>query len=125
MGIFMNGDLEKDLSKTDWIIYKCKNSKKYSQNLYAALCNNRFFKDNQEWTCSWRYSGGLVADLIGEGDYMDWYCSGIGAKPSIDIDGYVGESCVTEEVRNDLLNLGWVIKPYERIPKEKQTSGEL
>lgn len=122
----MKHDLEKDLSKTDWIIYKCKNSKRYSQNLYAALCNNRFFKDKQEWTCSWRYAGGIIAEFrdCGE-DYIDWYCSGIRAKPSIDIDGYVEESCVTEEVRDDLLNLGWVIKPYERIPKKEQTSGEL
>jgi len=96
----MKADLEYDLFKTDWIVSKCKNSK-YAQNLYAALCNNRFFKSDEEWTCSWRQAGGIVADIrnIGEG-YMDFYCSG-------------NESVVTPEISNDLLNLGWLIKPYE------------
>lgn len=58
----MKADLEYDLFKTDWIVSKCKNSK-YAQNLYAALCNNRFFKNDEEWTCSWRHSGGIVAEL--------------------------------------------------------------
>lgn len=103
-------DLERDLLKVDYVRDKCKTNKAYAQNLYAALCNNRFFKDKEEWTCSWRYSGGLVADLIGEGDYMDWYCSGLGSDH---ISGYVPESYVTPEIRNDLLNLGWIAKPYE------------
>ena len=104
-------NLEADLLKTEYIVNKCKSSEVYSQNLYAALCNNRFFKDNEEWTCSWRYAGGIVADLrdVGE-DYMSFYCSGIGSNH---IDGYVPESVVTPEITNDLLNLGWIIKPYE------------
>jgi hypothetical protein len=108
----MKHDLERELSKVEWIVNKCKNSKIYSQNLYAALCNNRFFKDKQEWTCSWRYAAGMIAEFrdCGE-DYMDWYCSGIVAEPYTN--GYVEESFVTEEVDNDLLNLGWVVKPYE------------
>ena len=62
---------------------------------------------------------GLVAELIRNNDsintvrdsmdYMDWYCSGIGAD---NFEGYVAESCVTSEIANDLLNLGWIIKPY-------------
>jgi hypothetical protein len=103
-------NLEFDLFKTDWIIYKCKKSTKYSQNLYAALCNNLFYKNDEEWSCSWRCAGGIVADLNGTGDYMDWYCSGIGSD---EITGYVSEGDVTSEVSNDLLNLGWTYKPYE------------
>lgn len=119
----MKPDLEIDLFKTDWIRYKCQSSNQYSQNLYAALCNNRFFKaDNKDgWTCSWRYAGGIVADLRSndeipcrQGDYMDWYCSGSAANNS---NGYVCEGEVTSEITNDLLNLGWVHKPYE--PKVK------
>ena len=104
-------NLELDLLKTEYIVDKCKHSEVYSQNLYAALCNNRFFKDNEEWTCSWRMSGEIVADIrdMGE-DYMHFYCSGIGSK---NIRGYVGESVITEEIREDLLKLGWTIKPYE------------
>jgi hypothetical protein len=107
----MQANLENDLLKTDCIIYKCQHSDVYSQNLYAALCNNRFFKDTEEWTCSWRYAGGIVADLRQRGeDYMSFYCSGIGSE---DTQGYVGESFVTSEINNDLLNLGWVVRPYE------------
>ncbi len=96
----MKANLEFDLFKTQWIAEKCKDIY-YATDLYGALCNNRFFKNDEEWTCSWRQAGGIVADLrnIGE-EYIDFYCSG-------------NESIVTTEVANDLLNLGWVYKPYE------------
>jgi len=104
----MKADLEYDLFKTDWIVHKCQNDK-YAQNLYAALCNNRFFKNDEEWTCSWRGAGGIVADLRNKGeDYIDWYCSGMS-----DIEGYLPEGEVSSEIANDLLNLGWNITPYE------------
>lgn len=102
--------LELDLFKSDLIVAKCKNER-YAQNLYAALCNNRFFKNDKEWTCSWRVSGGLIADLRNCGEeYIDWYCSGILLS---DQDEYVEESIITDEIRADLLSLGWTVKPYE------------
>ena len=110
----MKPNLELDLCKSDWIADKCKHSEIYSQNLYAALCNNRFFYDEKEWTCSWRFAGGLVADLrdCGE-DYMVWYCSGTSNRT-----GYVAESVITDEISLDLMKLGWTIKPYEqKIPE--------
>ena len=94
-------DLESDLFNSDYIVEKCKNDIFYARHLYAALCNNRFFKNDQEWTCSWRQSGAIVADLRNQGEcYLDFYCSG-------------NESIVTEEIEKDLLDLGWTIKPYE------------
>lgn len=96
--------LEYDLRYSENIANKCKASDVYSQNLYAALCNNEFIKNNQKWSCSWRSAGGIIANLREEGDYIDWYCSGIGST-----DGYVDESFVTEEVRQDINNLGWDI----------------
>lgn len=105
----MKPNLELDLMKSDEITSKCIHSELYSQNLYAALCNNRFFYNDEEWTCSWRMSGGIVADLRDKGEtYLDWYCSGIGQKA-----GYVAESVITEEISLDLMKLGWTIKPYE------------
>lgn len=101
-------DLEHDLLNSDWIKNKCIHSPVYSQNLYAALCNNRFFYKDKEWTCSWRYAGGLVSEINNHNDYMDYYCSGIS-----DAAGYVGEGFATDEIRTDLLRLGWVIKPYD------------
>jgi hypothetical protein len=107
----MKVDLEKDLLSSQWIIEKCKHSPVYSQNLYAALCNNRFFYNNEEWTCSWRYAGGLVSEMNGGNDYMDYYCSGMGISHT---NGFVGEGFVTDEIRTDLLRLGWIIKPYDK-----------
>lgn len=108
----MKPNLEYDLFKTDWIVEKCKNSDLYSQNLYSALCNNMFYKNGEQWTCSWRMSGGIIADLRDKGEaYIDWYCSGIASDHII---GYVPEGVVTEEIRDDLLKLGWIVEPYER-----------
>lgn len=114
----MKPNLELDLMKSDYIANKCIISDVYSQNLYAALCNNRFFKGaldeggisyEQEWTCSWRHAGGIVADLRNcNEDYLDWYCSGIGDK-----EGYLSEGKVSDEILKDLGELGWTVKSYE------------
>ena len=131
-------NLEYDLRSTPWVVEKCKNEN-YAQNLYAALCNNQFAKFTQtgdrietyrnltedSWSASWRSAGGIVANLRGEGDYVDWYCSGIGSteggyglsdhKPELDDNGrtYVPESVITDEIRDDLAKLGWVGFPYK------------
>lgn len=105
----MDHNLEFDLMNDKIIIEKCRHSRVYCQNLYSALCNNRFFYGDEEWTCSWRTSGGIVADLRNEGEsYIDYYCSGMVDKP-----GYVPEGDVTDEIRLDLMKLGWVVRPYE------------
>jgi hypothetical protein len=105
-------NLEYDLRSTDWILEKARNSDVYAQNLYAAMCNNEFQRRDvlpilKDQTCSysWRYAGGIIADMRQEGDYIDWYCSGIGSK-EINKD-FVPESVVTEEIEQDLLKLGW------------------
>ena len=117
-------NLEWDLRTTPWIIEKC-NADYYAQNLYAAMCNIRWQKrevipilKDEHWSCSWRSAGGIVADLQGKGDYIDWYCSGIGNYMSDDdttdgsenllAKGYVPEGTVTDEIENDLYVLGWV-----------------
>jgi hypothetical protein len=120
---FKEHDLEYDLRTTDWILEKVRASDTYAQNLYAAMCNNDFMRleiipmlKEDKWHCSWRYAGGIIADMRGEGDYIDWYCSGItDVIPSEDgvteIRGYVSESYVTDEIREDLLKLGWLVLP--------------
>ena len=128
-------NLEYDLRSTEWICQKAKDSEVYAQNLYAAMCNMRWckldttnaleiLKDNH-WSCSWRHAGGIVADMIEEGDYIDWYCSGIRNDGFDDPEEpkelteeqrlrkemyakFVGESVVTEEIAEDLRKLGWV-----------------
>jgi len=80
----MIDNMEYDLVTTDWILEKVRASDSYAQNLYAAICNNDFQKlavmpilKNQTWGASWRSAGGIIADMRQEGDYIDWYCSGI------------------------------------------------
>lgn len=117
-------NMEYDLVTTEWILEKVRNSETYAQNLYAAMCNNDFQKRDlwpilkeEIWGCSWRYAGGIVADMRQEGDYIDWYCSGIRGSPlggaedetAWDQKGYVGEGMVTEEIQDDLFKLGWLV----------------
>jgi hypothetical protein len=127
-------NLEYDLRSTDWILTKARASDSYAQNIYAALCNNDFTKlevlpilKEEKWSCSWRHAGGIVADMRQEGDYIDWYCSGIGNKElGNGLDGadgidYVPEGCITKEIRADLQELGWVPAPngdWEKFEKD-------
>jgi hypothetical protein len=104
-------DLEWDLRTTEWILQKVRDSQTYAQSLYAALCNNLFKKlymnnEQSSWHCSWRHSGSIIANMRQQGDYMDWYCSGIidGDTESI---ATVPEGTVTDEISQDLIKLGW------------------
>jgi hypothetical protein len=122
-------NMEYDLRSTEWILEKVRASKSYAQNLYAAMCNNDFTKrelwpilKDQRWSCSWRYAGGIIADMRQEGDYIDWYCSGMGGVATYDVAegdaymarmNYVPESQVTEEIEIDLNKLGWIVVPVE------------
>jgi hypothetical protein len=114
-------DLEEDMYLSEWFRNKIRASKSFSQNLYAALCNNEFQKlevvpilKEETWACSWRSAGGIVARIRKESDYMDWYCSGIHAFSSDQEDSYyvqnkyVPEGTITDEIREDLQKLGWV-----------------
>lgn len=125
-------NLEYDLRSTDWIVNKVQTSDIYAQNLYAAMCNREFTKNEvwpllteKRWSCSWRYAGGIIAHMREKGDYIDWYCSGIRNDWSDEEfcnaskedqeeylrmkNQYVAESEVTYEIREDLLKLGWVV----------------
>ncbi len=101
-------DLDLDLMQSEYIVNKCRNDI-YAQHLYAAMCNNNFIKNGQKWMTSWRAAGGIVADIRNCGeDYLNWYCSGIGNTPNCKLEG-----CVSDEIRKDLLELGWTIEPYD------------
>jgi hypothetical protein len=133
---WQKNNLEWDLRTTDWILAKVRSSESYAQNLYAAMCNNGFIKNEmwpilaeQEWGCTWRYAGGIIADMRQQGDYIDWYCSGIKhGHPDDEISdlelskltpkqqefyiaskSFVPESVVTEEIEEDLRKLGWLL----------------
>jgi hypothetical protein len=122
-------NMEYDLRSTEWILEKVRAGDSYAQNLYAAMCNNEFVKremwpilKDQRWSCSWRHAGGIIADMRQSGDYIDWYCSGMGGVATYDVaEGdaymakmkYVPESCVTDEIEADLYKLGWLVVKYK------------
>lgn len=121
---WQKNNLEYDLRTSEFILNKVRNSDTYAQNLYAAMCNMKFQKmdvmpilKDEFWSCTWRHSGGIIADMQMKGDYIDWYCSGMGdGLGNGDADGskgYVPEGFVTDEIKEDLKTLGWIPVPYE------------
>jgi hypothetical protein len=121
---WQKGNLEYDLRTCNPILEKVRSSDTYAQNLYAAMCNMQFQKldvmpilKNELWSCSWRHAGGIIANMRMHGDYIDWYCSGIGdGLGNGDFDGtkgYVSEGTVTDEVKEDLKQLGWVLVEWD------------
>jgi hypothetical protein len=121
---WQKNNLEYDLRTSEFVLNKVRNSDSYAQNLYAAMCNMRFQKldvlpilKDEFWSCSWRHSGGIIANMQMKGDYIDWYCSGMGeGLGNGDVDGskgYVPEGFVTDEIKEDLKTLGWLPVPYE------------
>ncbi len=132
-------NLEFDLRTTDWILEKVRADDIYAQHLYAAMCNRDFTKNDvwpilteKKWSCSWRYAGGIVADMRETGDYIDWYCTGIRdlaemhdedyqqltikqQEEHLKSRAYVSESIVTDEIQADLLKLGWIVLDNDQI----------
>jgi len=122
-------DLEEDIRNNPEILAKVRERANYAQNLYAAMCNMRWQKTetfpilkNDLWSVTWRSAGGVIADLRGEGDYLDWYCSGMGGGIGYDTEedirhmeryGFVPEATVTEEILHDMKSLGWHPVPWE------------
>lgn len=132
---WQKNNMEYDLRSTEWICQKAKDSEVYAQNLYAAMCNTDWCKldtanafeilKENFWSCSWRSAGGIVANMIEKGDYIDWYCSGINNGPLNDEDradmtpeaiqkydwyreNFISESVITDEIAEDLKKLGWI-----------------
>ena len=101
MAIEPTGQMDMDICQSRWIVEKVRADDVYAKKLYAAMCNIRWqYQDvmmilrDEWWTTSWRTAGSIIADIRGEGDYMDWYCSG-------------SEGHVDPEITADLADIGW------------------
>jgi len=125
-------DLVEDIYRDDEVLNKIRNREDYAQNLYAAWCNMQWCpkdlwpairqdREKDFWTASWRGAGGIIAQFRKQGDYMDWYCSGMGGLATYDEkEGnefmakmkFVPEGTITQEIANDLDRLGWFPVPY-------------
>ena len=112
-----------DICLDPHMLARVREDRIYAQNLYAALCNTLWQEQDawevlrdRVWSCTWRTAGGIVADMRGEGDYMDWYCSGMmTGHPNDDLGtadykiqkGFRAEGDVADHIREDLLAIGW------------------
>jgi hypothetical protein len=121
------GQMDLDICQCWWLVEKIRGDDAYAQNLYAAMCNQEWqYQDvwsvltDKTWSCTWRGAGAIIADIRGEGDYLDWYCSGIFHNNDDTKDfteeqlarleitkRYVGEGRITEEILEDLAGIGW------------------
>jgi hypothetical protein len=126
-------DLIEDIYRDDEVLNKIRSRDDYAQNLYAAWCNMQWCPkemwpilrqdpDKDLWSASWRGAGGIIAQFRKQGDYMDWYCSGMGGVATYDLEEgeaymakmkYVPEGIVTDEIATDLDRLGWFPVPYD------------
>lgn len=106
-------NLFRDVIDSETIKNKMRASKSYCKKFYAAMCNTDLYKvgSEGEYGYSWRAAGGLVADILGEGDYLDWYCSG-------------NEGFVDDEIADDLNAIGWVAIPME-VDTSEYNQGKL
>jgi hypothetical protein len=87
--------LESDLSA---LANRLRADDAFAEELYCALCNSDWrHDDGTQWSGSWRYSAGVVAQLRELGEcYLDFYCSPMQA-----------EGTISERVATALTELGW------------------
>lgn len=103
--------MEDDILTDPTINFKICNDDYYAQLFYAALCNTEWcrntvesmLKGEPEYSFSWRSAADLVAYIREGMHYMEYYASG-------------NEGIVCDEVRKDLLAIGWVeVSSYQTI----------
>lgn len=117
-------DLAEDMATSLEMLSKVK-SIAYAQNLYAAMCNQEWQKQevfpilsDSTWLVSWRTAGTIVANLRAAGEgYMHFFCSGIQDNDVLLFEGFVVEGTITDEIQDDLSKLNWY--PINNEEKDK------
>lgn len=74
------------------------------KNIWSALANVTWYNPEAhiEVSYSFRAAGGLIAEIIGQGDYMEWYCSGPYAT-------------ISDEIRRVMKKEGWIADTMSTI----------
>ena len=101
-----------ELNHAEIIIYKAQNNREYADDLYCALCNNIWTKNGFECHLSWREAASEVAKLRDKGEYYLEFYPHMSPR-TVEVDGStvpLGEGHISEEIRNDLLEIGWSVK---------------
>lgn len=113
--------LDQEMAKDDIVIAYLKD-RDVAVEFYSALCNMQWAvinnlpedekiieklrgTDSHIWSCSWRYAGGIIADIRNAAyntkeDYMDFYCSG-------------NEGHVSDLVKECFHRMGWEPCPWD------------
>jgi len=73
---------------------------KFAELIYSALTNMIWRNGDQQYSATFRYVGGFIADIRGEGNYMDWYCCSF-------------EGQVHPDIAEKLLTKGWTPHEYD------------
>lgn len=101
-------ELDQDVLNAEWLCQRIRSDVVYAEEFYCTLTNNEWICVREDapavwaaladhvWSGSWRFVGGMIADLRG-GDYLDWYYNG-------------NEGIISERVAADLTRLGWRVK---------------
>ena len=112
-------DLEWALKTSPTIQQKCQEQPEYRNKLYHALCNIEWQRNNawivlkdMWWSCTWRYAGGLVAEIYGQGNYRDYYLWRPSAQDLM-LGTYNFSGPVDPEIAHDLGQLGFYYREME------------
>lgn len=86
---------------------RMKTDDELCKQIWSSLANVDWYKPTTHDSASYsfRAAGDLIAAIRGEGDYMDWYCSG--PYPEI-----------TDEIRRSLKKEGWIADDMPSICDE-------
>ena len=91
-------DFENDLK----VVFgnKMKSDTEFCKDVWSSMANIvwKHKASGEEYSASFRYAGGLIAEIREEGDYMDWYCCG-------------PYETVSDEIKKGLAKRGW--KPHK------------
>lgn len=74
--------------------------REFCVDVWSALTNTVWKRGGESYSYSFRAAGDLIASILDEGDYMDWYCCG-------------SQGNVSGEIAREMAKAGWVYEKME------------